>query len=113
MYLETGSSKRNFTFDPSMIGTGMQRIVLASVVLMTLSGCLGAVASIAVQAERERLADLERFKLEAASRDCAGLTALYGDLQAKGDALVDLDQRTDIVRDAMVRDDCALPEGLD
>ena len=89
------------------------RIAAVALLPVLLSGCIATVATIVIDAERARLADLERFRLEVASRDCAGLTGLFAELQAQGEALNDLDQRSDIIRDAMLRDGCALPEGLD
>lgn len=71
------------------------------IVAMTLSGCLLLVGKIVVEAETERLADLERFEVEVASQDCDGRSGIYADLVSDKDNLIDFDQRSDLVLGAM------------
>lgn len=88
-------------------------IVLAACLVLPLSGCIAGMASIVMDAERERLADLERFKLDVAAQDCDGLSGMFSALVAEKEALTDFDQRSEIVLDAIRSDGCALPEGAD
>lgn len=90
-----------------------RRKLSAMALVPLLSGCIPGVAGIVIEAERERLLDLERFELEVASRDCVGLTDLHASMEEDRDNLTDLDQRNELVRDAMIRDDCNLPPGLE
>ena len=90
-----------------------QALVAMAAIAGLLSGCIATVATIVIDAERERLADLERFELDVASKKCAGLSGMYGALVLDRKNLTDFDQRSDIVLDAMVRDGCPLPEGAE
>ena len=77
-----------------------------TLVCMALTGCLVSVATIVIDAERERLADLDRFRMDVAAEDCSGLSESYEDLVADREHMNDFDQRSDILLDAMRLDGC-------
>lgn len=83
-------------------------IIAAICGAVLLQGCTAAVALTVYRAEKARLAKLDTWKLELQTLDCDQLAAEHASLEAEKEALVDYDQRDDILTSTREAKNCAL-----